>query len=239
MTAPLRELSRARVAWMLVALLTAIHAAVEWLGGYQEVADWYVIAGLSRAGLMHGYAWQLLSYGFLHGSWFHLLCNIIFLLLMGSRIEFMLGGVTLLKVFLLGIIGGGLCHLLLGSSGENVLVGASAGCVALLLLTTTLSPQSRMAPLPLSAKNLGAGVLLGSLFLSLFQPGLHLPFFAEIGRTGSRIFGEDLFQVGHACHLGGALSGWLHGHWMLRRRIDLNGLRADRARREKNSRSGL
>lgn len=234
MTAPLRDLSRARVVWMLVALLTAIHAAVEWLGGYQEVADWYVIAGLSRAGLMHGYAWQLHSYGFLHGSWFHLLCNMAFLLLMGSRIEFMLGGVTLLKVFLLGIVGGGLCHLLLGAAGENVLVGSSAGCVALLLLTTTLSPQSRMAPLPLSAKNLGAGVLLGSTLLTLANPGLSLSFFAEIGRTGLRYFGEDLFQIGHACHLGGALIGWLYGRWMLRRRVDLNALRADRARRERN-----
>jgi hypothetical protein len=107
--------------------------------------------------------------------------------------------------------------LLLGASGENVLIGASAGCVALLLLTTTLAPQSRMVPLPLSAKNLGAGVLLGSLLLSLLHPGLNLPFLAEIGKTGSRIFGENFFEVGHACHLGGALSGWLYGLWIMRR----------------------
>ncbi len=217
MTTPLRELRRARVTWMVVALLTSIHATVEWRGGYQEVASWYIIAGLSRESLFSGHLWQLLSYGFLHGSWFHLLCNMLFLLLMGSRIESVLGGKTLLKSFLAGVIGGGLCHLLLGASGENVLIGASAGCVALLLLTTTLAPRSRMVPLPLSAKNLGAGVLLGSLLLSLLHPGLNLPFLAEIGKTGSRIFGENFFEVGHACHLGGALSGWLYGLWIMRR----------------------
>jgi membrane associated rhomboid family serine protease len=37
--------------------------------------------------------------------------------------------------------------------------------------------------------------------------------------------------MGHACHFGGALAGWLYGRWMLRQRVTLEKLRRDRARR--------
>jgi membrane associated rhomboid family serine protease len=45
-------------------------------------------------------------------------------------------------------------------------------------------------------------------------------------------FGSWIFEIGHACHLGGGLAGWLMGLWILRPRITLEELQKERARRE-------
>jgi membrane associated rhomboid family serine protease len=42
----------------------------------------------------------------------------------------------------------------------------------------------------------------------------------------------SLFQIGHACHLGGGLAGWMLGRWILRPRITKKRLRRDRERQE-------
>jgi membrane associated rhomboid family serine protease len=106
--------------------------------------------------------------------------------------------------------------------------------MGLLLLLTTLSPQSRMLPLPVSAKSLGLGVLLAELMLALIDPALGLPGLSLAGRTLTAHGVGGWFQMGHACHVGGGLAGWLYGRWILRSRVSLNELRCDRARREES-----
>jgi membrane associated rhomboid family serine protease len=112
------------------------------------------------------------------------------------------------------------------------LVGLSGGCLALLLLAVTLSPQSRMFPLPVSGKSLGLGIMLAAFGLALIDPALGLPGAAAAGCWLTAHGMGAWFQVGHACHLGGGLAGWLYGCWLLRTRVTLNQLRRDRARRE-------
>lgn len=54
-----------------------------------------------------GAFWQPLTYIFLHGSWMHLLMNMIGLLSFGTAVEYMLGSRRLWLIFLLsGIVGG-------------------------------------------------------------------------------------------------------------------------------------
>jgi membrane associated rhomboid family serine protease len=108
----------------------------------------------------------------------------------------------------------------------------SGGCLALLLLLTTLSPQSRMMPLPVSGRSLGFGILLAALLLALVNPHLGAPGFSEIGRAMERQGLGSWFLMGHACHFGGGLAGWIYGRWILRPRVTLASLRRDRARRE-------
>jgi membrane associated rhomboid family serine protease len=141
----------------------------------------------------------------------------------------MTGAKTMLGVTLAGVLCGGLFHLLLGT---GLLVGMSGGCMALLLLLTTLSPQSRMMPLPLSGRSLGMGILLAALALALMNPELKLPAFSDAGLWLERNGQPSLFQMGHACHFGGALAGWIFGRWILRPRVTLASLHRDRARRE-------
>lgn len=214
-------------ATLAVALgILAIHPVV------QAFADprWiYETLGLSRAGFLTGKLWQLFTHALLHGAWWHVALNSLFVLLIGSRIEHMVGSRMTLCVTLAGILLGGVFHLLLGA---GLLVGMSGGCMALLLLLTTLSPQSRMLPLPLSGRSLGLGVLLASLILALVNPDLGVPGFRDAGQWLTRQGQSSLFQMGHACHFGGALAGWLCGRWILRPRVTLDQLRRDRARRE-------
>jgi membrane associated rhomboid family serine protease len=147
--------------------------------------------------------------------------------LMGNLMLLILGGTLL----------GGLMHLLMSGDSSALLVGASGAAMALLLTVTTLSPQSRMFPLPLAAGNVGLGVMISSLLLMLLDPDASIPFLADWGNSLARMFGKDLFRIGHACHFGGAFFGFLLGRWVLRRPVTLEELQQQRERREK-SRNG-
>lgn len=220
---------QAPATWACLAALVATHLALEFLLGETWRTRAFEVLGLSRAGIGAGRLWQLLSYGLLHGSWWHLGLNTMFLLWMGGRIERITGAGGVLRVLSAGILAGGAAHLVLG---EGILIGASGGCVALLLLLATLSPQSRMMPLPVSARNLGRGVLTAELTLALINPALNLPGAAALGRTLVGLGYGSWFHISHACHFGGGLAGWLIGCWILRPRVSLAQLQRARTRRE-------
>jgi membrane associated rhomboid family serine protease len=228
----MRQLVRSPGAWSLVALVLAIQALVTLAGGHelQPARGWFDTFGLSRGGFLSGKLWQIGSYGLLHGGWWHVGLNAGFILLIGSRIEHMAGRGAMLKTVLGGVVCGGVAHLLLGGGG--LLVGISGGCMALLLFLTTLSPESRMAPLPVSGRSLGLGILIAAGILALMDPAAGIPGFQDAGRwVVARGWGV-WFQMGHACHLGGSLAGWVAGRWLLRPRVTLESLRRNRLRRE-------
>ncbi len=232
----LRQIGKSPATLLWVCLILAIHIAVTLAGGTDGLPAmrWFEELGLNRQGFFAGGLWRVATYGFLHGSWIHLALNGLSVLLIGSRIETMLGATAMMRTTLCGIIGGGFMHLLLSPSGPDapLLVGLSGGCVALLLLLTTLSPESRMMPLPVSARSLGLGIMLAELILALLDPALQVPGFSGLGRDlTARGYGE-WFKMGHACHVGGGLAGWLIGRRMLRPRITLDRLRRERERRE-------
>jgi membrane associated rhomboid family serine protease len=225
----LDQLRRSPVSWACFGLVLGIQAVVAVSGGVDRMGVYFEALGLSRAEFLTGKIWQPLTYGLLHGAWWHAGLNALFVLLIGSRIEYICGRAILLKAILGGVVSGGFMHLLLGS---GLLVGLSGGCMALLILLTTLSPQSKMFPLPISGKSLGLGILIAELMLAMIDPALGLPGFAAIGKiVVSNGFGS-WFEMGHACHFGGGLAGWACGRWMLRPRVSLDRLRRDRARRE-------
>lgn len=224
------------MSWAFAGLIIGIHAWVMLKGGpeHQPARAWFESFGLTRAGFLSGKSWQVLSYGFLHGGWAHVGLNAVFILLVGSRIEAMVGPAAMAKTLLAGVLGGAAGHLLLaaGGAGAALLVGISGGCIALLLLLTTLSPQSRMMPLPVTGKSLGTGILAAALILALIDPALDLPIFGRAGKMIVKLGMGSWFNMGHACHFGGGLAGWVVGRWILRPRISLERLRRERERRE-------
>ncbi len=228
----LEELGRARWSWVVVILLLAIHAWVEWQGGYQEVSWLYEKAGLSSESWQQGNYASPLTYALLHGSWVHYSCNALLLLFLGARVENLLGGKRLVLLLLSGTLMGGLFHLWMSGESSALLVGSSGAAMALLLTVTTLSPQSRMFPLPLSAGNVGLGIVISSFLLMLLDPAAPIPLLAGWGKEMAARWGDDLFRIGHACHFGGALAGILMGRWILRRPVTLTELQEQRERRE-------
>jgi membrane associated rhomboid family serine protease len=142
--------------------------------------------------------WQLLTYGFLHGSFAHVLFNMLALLMFGAPLEYTWGNRRFLTYYLVCVAGAGLCQLFVASwtasqGGQAYpTVGASGGVFGLLLAYGMLFPNQRVMllipPIPMKARTLvivyGAIELL--LGFSGWQPG-----------------------VAHFAHLGGMLFGWL------------------------------
>lgn len=225
----LRDIAQARSSVGIALVLVALYLPVGLLGGVERWAALYHYLGLTRDGVAGGMLWQVGTYAWLHGGWLHVGLNAAAVLVLGSRIERILGAHGLLWGAGLGVLGGAAGHLLLGT---GTLVGFSGGAMALLVLLTTVSPQSRMFPLPVSGRSLGLGVMIAEGLLAVMNPATGLPWFSELGKSLVAHGMADWFRIGHACHVGGGLAGWVCGRWLLRPRVSLKQLRRARARRE-------
>ena len=213
------HLSLALVAVMVVVHLVVFYPHYPFTSVDVTPRSVWVFENLSLhyEGLKEMKVWQLLSHGLLHGFVLHLLINVVGLLLLGSRVERIGGARVLFKVFTLGVLAGGLLQVLV--KPDIPLVGASGGIAAILLWLTTVDPHAKAWPIPVSAKNLGRGILL-----------------SEAGFTIASIFMPDseLMQVAHACHLGGGIAGWWLGRRQFGPVLTREDLLRERARREEN-----
>ena len=137
--------------------------------------------------------WQLLSYGFLHGSIGHLFFNMLGLWMFGAELERIWGGRRYLQFYFACILTAALTQLLVGLvAGGAPTVGASGALFGLLMAFGMMFPNRIIMPLfppiPMKAK----------VFVAVFG-GLELLF----GVTGTQS------GVAHFAHLGGMLGGFL------------------------------
>lgn len=138
--------------------------------------------------------WQLLSYGFAHGDFMHLLFNMFALFMFGPPLEAVWGERRFATYYLVAIIGAGLCQLLVSAltGSPASVIGASGAVFALLLGYGMLFPNQRVMlmfpPIPMKARTFVIVFGIGALVLGLtgWQPG-----------------------VAHFAHLGGMVTGWL------------------------------
>jgi membrane associated rhomboid family serine protease len=138
--------------------------------------------------------WQVLTYGFLHGSLTHLFFNMFALYMFGGEIERLLGTQRFVTYYLVCVVGAAIAQLLVISNVNTPpvpTVGASGGVFGLLLAFGMTFPQRRIMllfpPIPMPAW----------LFVTLY--GL-LELY--LGVTGS---GQG---VAHFAHLGGMVAGF-------------------------------
>jgi membrane associated rhomboid family serine protease len=222
-------LKHGRMVWFWLMAVLAVDLVLVGARSENSAENSFIALGLDRGGIAGWELWRLASYAPLHGGWLHRGLNLAMFVLLGSKVEWVNGPRVLSLVVVAGIVAGGLAHVLLSTS---LLIGLSGACVALLLLWTTLSPESRFVPFSVSGKNLGLGIMIASGLLACMEPGAGVPGINRIGTWLEANGWNGTFAVGHACHFGGALAGWLIGRWFLRQRICLATLRAQRARRE-------
>lgn len=142
--------------------------------------------------------WQVVTYGFMHGGWAHLLFNMLALAMFGAPLEHVWGQRRYLTYYMVCVVGAAACQLAVGAwtvsqGGEAYpTVGASGGIFGLLLAYGMLFPNQRVMllipPIPMKARTLvivyGAIELL--LGITNVMPG-----------------------VAHFAHLGGMFFGWL------------------------------
>lgn len=149
--------------------------------------------------------WQLLTYGFLHGSLTHLVFNMFALYMFGGPIEGLLGPRRYLVYYLVCVVGAAVAQLVVLANMDRPpvpTVGASGGVFGLLLAFGMAFPRQKIMlifpPIPMQAW----------LFVTLY--GL-LELY--LGVTGS---GQG---VAHFAHLGGMAAGYvLLTHWARQRR---------------------
>jgi membrane associated rhomboid family serine protease len=132
----------------------------------------------------------LISAGFLHVNWTHLIFNMISLLAFGGVVESFLGVAEFMVIYLSGLLGGGLLALLIHKrDGGYSSVGASGAVCAVIFASIALFP----------------GFGIGFFFIPVSIPA----WIYGLGYVLYSIYGikSKKDNVGHEAHLGGALVG--------------------------------
>lgn len=147
------------------------------------------------------------SYMFAHGSWAHLVSNMVFLLIVGASLELSLGGFGLLMVYLFsGFIAAGIFILFSGLSASP-LVGASGAVSGLITLFAVLNwrrPARYFYFLFIPERR-----TIGWVFL----PGAFIFYMWVVTDLAGYLSQSHLMGTGvaHTAHLGGHLTGLIVG----------------------------
>jgi membrane associated rhomboid family serine protease len=138
--------------------------------------------------------WSALTYALLHGSFLHLLFNMIALFMFGPPVEDRLGGARFIRLYGVSALGGALLSFaLLPLAGGAVVIGASAAVFGVMLGFVLEWPDAPVLifPLPFPVK---------AKWIVIFLAGLSL----VAGLSGVRD------GVAHLAHLGGFAAALLY-----------------------------
>jgi len=154
------------------------------------------VFGLSRHGIASGMLWQVVTYSFLHGGFWHLFGNMLGLYFFGTELEQRLGSRRFLLLYLGCGALGGLGWLLLSAGANAVCIGASASVFGVLGTFAALYPRRQITllvffvlPVTLSARTLI--LIAGGVSLLLLR--------------------SDAGGIAHAAHLAGGAAGYWYG----------------------------
>ena len=183
----------------LIIVMSAVFAITYIPGHYfgLDPTNYLYWFGLSPYLVLHKlYVWQLVTYLFIHGGWFHIIFNLFALWMFGADLESLWGGKKFLVFFFVTGIGAGIFDVVLNSifrPGVFALIptiGCSGAIFGLLLAFGMLFPNRIIylyMIVPIKAK----------WFVLIFGA---IEFFASFN-SGS--------DISHFAHLGGMLFGFL------------------------------
>ena len=140
----------------------------------------------------HFHLWQLITYAFLHGGWWHIFGNMFGLFVFAPALERTWGPRRFLAYYFVCVITAALTEIaVLHATGKSEpTIGASGGVFGVLLAFAMLFPRAQLLlllpPIPMPAW----------LFVSLY--GVLELFFGVTGTEPG---------IGHFAHLGGMLGG--------------------------------
>src|SRR6266704_4303401 len=168
-------------------------AATSWINHFFGLVPLGPIPGLR--------IWQPFTYIFLHGGIWHLLFNMLFLWMFGRELELVWGKRRFLNYFFLCGVGAGLINVFVktipmffGKPPSDIpTIGASGAIFGILIANAILFPDRRIwfFPLPVNIPMRPYVAAMGAI-----------EFFFTLGSGGD--------GIGHLCHLGGMLVGYVY-----------------------------
>jgi membrane associated rhomboid family serine protease len=202
---PLTDASRRPLRFPVVTVciivLNFVVFALELSGGEPFVLTWAAIP----ANIIAGHSWvTIVTAMFMHGSWSHILGNMVFLWAFGPEIEDAMGPAKYGVFYLLGGVVAMLAEIVLSPSSTVPNLGASGAIAAVMgaFLVTYPADQIRVILIIfvfVRIRLIPAALLIGVWFLiQLFN----------IGSVGTVQTGG----VAYAAHVGGALFGMISAH---------------------------
>ncbi|GAB4160542.1 MAG: rhomboid family intramembrane serine protease [Winogradskyella sp.] len=149
--------------------------------------------------------WSILTYGFLHSGFFHLLFNMLFLFYLSRVASNLFRTKMVLNIYLLGILAGGIAYLGVSNidpsnffgTKNGIMVGASAGVSALLMFIAIYMPQSQIR-----------------LFNTFNVKWMHIAIFFVAMDVFRLLLGIN--QGGYVAHIGGYILGYYYAKQLVK-----------------------
>lgn len=198
------------------------------LNGLVFFYEWMILAGGGEAGLnsfilRYGAIPQAISSGerlytlvtsmFLHGSWLHLLGNMLYLLIFGDNVEDRMGAGRYLGFYLVtGLLASGL-QILIAPSSPIPSVGASGAIAGVLGGYIVLFPRGMVRMFMFFGPFVQIGRASAFIYIALW---FVLQFFSGLGSLAAAS-GES-GGIAYWAHVGGFVAGWVLAR-LFRRRI--------------------
>lgn len=192
-----------RTVKLLIAINVAVYFLVLLLGvahQYAGIAALYGTFALTPVDVAHGQIWQIVTYSFLHGGFFHILFNMLALWMFGAALDSYWGKRQFLEFYFFSVIGAALITILIAYIGNGILglnpgtmtYGASGGIFGILVAFAWYFGEQEvfLFPFPVAIK---AKYMVGILILIALAGAM-----SEAGGTA------------YIAHLGGALFGFLY-----------------------------
>ncbi len=192
------------LAWLVAAIIAGFVLQIAASRVFASPGLMEHLLGLTGSGLRHGWAWTLLTYGFLHdpGNLLHILSNLLGLYFIGRVLEPMLGRGRFLGLYAATVVAGGAVWAAVNWQVGGTLVGASAGVFGLFVVFACFNPHQPVTfllffvvPVTLKPKHVAIAAVLIDLTGCLF--------YEVLGAVSP-------FGFAHSAHLGGMAAGWLY-----------------------------
>lgn len=163
---------------------------------------YFVYFWLIPSAVLHGYIYQVVTYGFIHTGFLHILFNMLMLWMFGAQLETGWGKRQFYEFYFFCLVGAALVTIIISYTGvlgvrpDIGTVGASGAIFGLIVAFGMLYGEQEvfMFPLPFSIRAKYMMVVLVIIELAL-----------ALG--ASQGTGEN---VAYMAHLGGALFGWIY-----------------------------
>ena len=190
------------VTWALIAINVLVYVYQATLGERDLIAfldDWAVVPAEISAGQAY---FTVITSAFLHGSWFHLGSNMLFLWIFGDNVEDVMGHIKYLVFYLLTAVGASAAQILVDTDSRVPMVGASGAISGLLAAYIVMFPHGKIRTLIIF------GIFISMTMIPAWIMIGYWIFLQVISGIGSlSTIGDQAGGVAFFAHIGGFVAG--------------------------------